>query len=179
MCVLSRFSGVQLFATPCIVAGWLSCPWDFPGKNIGLGCHSLPQGSFPTQGSIKTVPLGLLHLPHRPRGSLPLVLPSTPFSLLVCVCVLSRSEVPDSWPPHRLWSAMFLCLWGFSRQNHWSGLSCPPPGDLPNPGMEPRSPASKVDSLPSEPPGKSLIDIKTSCYRGKLVLKASGSFIIL
>ena len=32
--------------------------------------------------------------------------------------------------------------------------SCPPPGDLPNPGMKPRSPALQVDSLPVEPPGK-------------------------
>ena len=37
---------------------------------------------------------------------------------------------------------------------YWSGLPCPPPGDLSNPGMEPRSPVSQVDSLPSEPPGK-------------------------
>ena len=34
------------------------------------------------------------------------------------------------------------------------GLSCPPPGDLPDPGIEPRSPALQEDSLPSEPPGK-------------------------
>jgi len=34
------------------------------------------------------------------------------------------------------------------------GVACPPPGDLPNPRIEPRSLASQVDSLPSEPPGK-------------------------
>ena len=43
---------------------------------------------------------------------------------------------------------------GFSRQEYWSGLPFPPPGDLPNPGIEPRSPALQADSLPSEPPGK-------------------------
>ena len=43
---------------------------------------------------------------------------------------------------------------GFSRQGYWSGLPCPPPGDLPNPGIEPRSPTLQADSLPSEPPGK-------------------------
>ena len=42
----------------------------------------------------------------------------------------------------------------FSRQEYWSGLPCPPPGDLPNPWIEPRSPALQVDSLPSEPPEK-------------------------
>ena len=41
----------------------------------------------------------------------------------------------------------------FSRQEYWNGLPCPPAGDLPNPGIEPRSPALQVDSLPSEPSG--------------------------
>ena len=44
---------------------------------------------------------------------------------------------------------------GFSRQEYWSGLPCPHPGDLPNPAIEPRSPVLKVDSLLSESPGKS------------------------
>ena len=43
---------------------------------------------------------------------------------------------------------------GFSRQECWSGLPFPSPGDLPNPGIEPRSPALQTDALPSEPPGK-------------------------
>ena len=47
-----------------------------------------------------------------------------------------------------------LCPWGFSRQEYWSGLSYPPPGDLPNPGIELRSPTLQADSLPAEPPGK-------------------------
>ena len=42
----------------------------------------------------------------------------------------------------------------FSRQEFWSGLPFPPPGDLADPGIEPRSPALQADSLPSEPPGK-------------------------
>ena len=42
---------------------------------------------------------------------------------------------------------------GFSRQEYWSGLPFPFPGDLPDPGIEPRSPALQVDALPSEPPG--------------------------
>ena len=43
---------------------------------------------------------------------------------------------------------------GFFRQEYWSGLPFPSPGDLPNPGIEPRSPTLRVDSLPSEPLGK-------------------------
>ena len=41
-----------------------------------------------------------------------------------------------------------------SRQEYWSGLLFPCPGDLPNPGIEPRSPALEADALTSEPPGK-------------------------
>ena len=40
---------------------------------------------------------------------------------------------------------------GFSRQEYWSGLPFPSPGDLPNPGIEPRSPALQTDALPSDP----------------------------
>ena len=43
---------------------------------------------------------------------------------------------------------------GFSRQEYWSGLPYPPPGDLPNPGTEPRSPALQVDFSLSKPLGK-------------------------
>ena len=43
---------------------------------------------------------------------------------------------------------------GFSRQEYWVGLPFPSPGGLPNPGIEPRSPALQADSIPPEPPGK-------------------------
>ena len=42
----------------------------------------------------------------------------------------------------------------FSRQEYWSGLPYPSPGDLPNPGIEPGSPTLQADALPFEPPGK-------------------------
>ena len=42
---------------------------------------------------------------------------------------------------------------GFSRQEYWSGLWFPSPGEIPYPGIEPRSPALQVGSLPFEPPG--------------------------
>ena len=42
---------------------------------------------------------------------------------------------------------------GFSRQEYWSGLPFPSPGDLPNPGIKPMSPALQADSLPAEPSG--------------------------
>ena len=73
----------------------------------------------------------------------------------VVVCaVLNHSVMSDSLQPHRLWLAKFLYPWRFFRQEYWSGLPCLLPGDLPNPGIKPRSPALQRDSLSSEPPGK-------------------------
>ena len=47
---------------------------------------------------------------------------------------------------------------GFSRQEYWSGLPFPSPGDLPNPGIKPGSPALQADALPSDPPGKLVLE---------------------
>ena len=54
------------------------------------------------------------------------------------------------------WTVAYQALlsMGFSSQEYWSGLPFPSPGDLPNPGIEPGSPALQTDALPSEPPGK-------------------------
>ena len=76
---------------------------------------------------------------------------------ITCQWVLSRSVVSDSlWPRGARQAPLSM---GFSRQEYWSGLPCPPPGDIPNPGIEPRSPTLQVDSLPTEPPGKPSISI--------------------
>ena len=45
---------------------------------------------------------------------------------------------------------------GFPRQEYWSGSPLPSPGDLPNPGIKPRSPALGADALTSEPPGSQM-----------------------
>ena len=80
----------------------------------------------------------------------------------------SESEVVKScltfWEPHGLYVALFGTPWtvayevppsvGFSRQEYWSGLPFLSPGDLPDPGIDPRSPALQADTLTSEPPGK-------------------------
>ena len=54
------------------------------------------------------------------------------------------------------WTVAYLASpsMGFSRQEYWSGLPFPSPGHLPDPGIEPRSPALQADALTSEPPGK-------------------------
>ena len=68
--------------------------------------------------------------------------------------MLSCSVMASSLRPHRVSSARLFCPWEFSRQEYWSGLPRPPPGNLPNPGIESRSPALQADSLHSDPPGK-------------------------
>ena len=62
----------------------------------------------------------------------------------------SRSFVSDSLWPHGLYKQSVE----FSRPEYWSGLLFPSPGDLPSPGIETRSPALQVDSLPAEPQWK-------------------------
>ena len=80
------------------------------------------------------------------------------------VCVSSCLVMFDSVWPHGLQPARLLCPWGFSRQEYWSGLPCPPPEDLPNRGTESRSPALQKDPLPTEPPRKSVVKHQTSCH---------------
>ena len=73
--------------------------------------------------------------------------------LPLCVCVKSLSRVrlfPTPWTVARHAPLSM----GYSRQEYWSGLPFPSPGDLSNPGIKPRSPALQADTLSSEPPGK-------------------------
>ena len=69
--LLSHFSCVWLFVTLCMIACQIPHPWDFPGKNIGMGCHFLLQGIFSTQRSNPF----LLCLQHWQMASLPLAPP--------------------------------------------------------------------------------------------------------
>ena len=74
--------------------------------------------------------------------------------LLFCTALsASCSVMSDSCDPMD-WTRQAPLSVGFSRQEYWCGLPFPSPGDLPNPGIKPRSPALQADSLPSEPPGK-------------------------
>ena len=56
---------------------------------------------------------------------------------------------------------------GILQAKYWSGLPCPSPGDLLSPGIESRSPALQVDSLPSEPPGKLVVKSYCSTLQGE------------
>ena len=69
----------------------------------------------------------------------------------------SESEVTQSCPTFCTpWTVAYQASlsMGFSRQEYWSGLPFPSPGDLPDPGIEPESPAMQADTLPSAPSGK-------------------------
>ena len=81
VCMLSGFSRVRrLFATYGPQPTRLLYPWDFPGKNTGVGCHALLQGIFWIQGSNQH----LLRLLHWQAGSLPLVPLGKPLQLSMC-----------------------------------------------------------------------------------------------
>ena len=72
---------------------------------------------------------------------------------------------------------------GFSRQEYWGGLPSPSPGDLPNPGIEPGSPALQSDYLPTDPPGKPqtntvLYGNYISIKQGKLKKKKKALLIL-
>ena len=125
---------------------------------ISLTDYHIPTGFLACFLPLSSVSrLGTLNLPSKFHCIVP-------FKKGACLCaVLNRSVVSDSATP---WAAVCQAplSMGFSRQEYWSGLPCPPPGDLPNPWLEPRSPASQADSLLSEP-------------RGKLVFGAQELFI--
>ena len=73
--------------------------------------------------------------------------------ILLCVCVSRSSHVQLFATP---WTVAYQAPQSmeFSVQEYWSGLPFPSPGDLPNTGIEPGSPALQADALLSEPPGK-------------------------
>ena len=74
----------------------------------------------------------------------------------VCVCVAhTRLVVSDSLRPYGLYVAYQAPLsMGFSRQEYWSGLPFPSPGDLPDPGIKPAAPTIAVTFFTTEPPGQ-------------------------
>ena len=119
----------------------LLCPWNFPGKNTGVGCHRLlqylckPHPSEDT-GNFQSFIIALLKV----NGKI-LVAQSCPAHCNPMDCSLAPSSIE------------------FSRQEYWTGLPFTSPGDFPDPQMEPRSPVLQMAILPSEPPEKSQFSI--------------------
>ena len=92
-------------------------------------------------------------------------------SLLSQVTHLYRSSPgPALCDPRGLQPLRLLCPWGYSRQEHWGGLPCPPPGDLPDPGIDPlsvASPALAGGFFTSAPPGETLGCLKVAIQKKK------------
>ena len=114
---------------------WLDLCWTVPTDGA--------RGNLENQGEEKTL------LPVPSQGP-----EHTPFPW---VSEWSRSVFETPWavayqaPPPTYQAPPST---GFSKREYWSGLPFPSPGDLPDPGIEPRSPALWADALTSEPPGK-------------------------
>ena len=109
---------------------------DYPGLSK-WGQSSFPNGSFNTSFQ-ETL--------------------TFPTMAMVSVCLVAQSRLTFV----TLWTIVHQALlpMGFSRQEHYSGLPCLPPGDLPDSGIKPRSPALQADSLPSELPGKPMAMVR-------------------
>ena len=78
-------------------------------------------------------------------------------TLLITGGGLVARSYPSLATPQTVTHQAILSM-GFSRQEYWSGLPSPSPGDLPDPGIEPGSPALQADSLPTELRGKTFIN---------------------
>ena len=148
-------TSVQLCTIPWTVAHQAPLPWDSPGKNTGVGCHFLLQGIFPTQG---WNPDSLSRAP--PGKPLPLLW-DIPGPLYKCWHLLKRS---DSKGP-RIGRSNFradrqvlehsgLCD---QRKLPAGRLPLSPPGDLPDPGVKPTSPALAGRFFTTVPHGKPLM----------------------
>ena len=111
--------------------------------------------------------------PHYPSGP-QIFLKKIFIYLFVCVpvCVFSGSVMSNSLRPQGLWPAKLLCPGDFYRQEYWSGLPFPPPGDLPDPWTEPMSlacPALASRFFTTGSPGNPLFGCLLSCDVGVLV----------
>ena len=127
-----------------------------------MGCHFLLQGIFLTQGRNP----GLLCLLCQQVESLPL----SHLHVTLCVCKL-LSRVQLCVTPRTVACQAPLSM-GLSRQEYGNSSPCLSPGDLPDLGTEPRSPTLQVDSLLSEPPGKTYVTLYAiKCFASMIKLR--------
>ena len=132
-CLVTRSCPTLCDPIDCSPPGF-SVHEDSPGKNTGVGCHALLQGIFPTQ-ELNQGPLPY-QLSYQKESEVAQLCPTLcdPMD-----CSLQGSSI------HKIFQVRILewVVISFSR-------------DLPNLGIEPRSSTLQTDTLPSEPPGKSL-----------------------
>ena len=172
-CILSLFSRVRFCVTPWTAAYQAPLPMGFSRQEYWVHCHALLQGILATQG----LNLSLLCLLHWQAGSLSLAPPGKPIyqtdqsRLTLCnpmdyvvhgilqARILEWVAFPffrgSSQPRNRI---QVSCIAGRfftscatrKTQESWSGEPIPCPADLPDPGIEPGSPALQADSLLAE-----------------------------
>ena len=120
----------------------LYSPWNSPGQNTRVSSLCLLQGIFPTQGSNPCLPDCRWILYHWAtwEALFNLLIFNKKWKSLSCVLLFMTA-----WTIQSMES---------SRPEYWSGYPLPSPGDLPNPGIKPRSPTLQTDSLPTELSGK-------------------------
>ena len=107
----------------CSQPSRLPCPWDFPGKNTGVGCHFLLQGIFPTQGSNPGFPHSrqiLYQLSH--KGSLCSHYPNIHIQYIYTYTVKSLSRARLFVTPWTVACTKLLCPWGFLGKS--TGVGC-------------------------------------------------------
>ena len=137
---MKLLSHVWLFATAWTVACQvsLSMEWILQARILDWVAITFSRGIFPTQESNPGLPHCKWILYHLSEITFMNFVKSLSRVQLFAIPWTVAHQAPPSV--------------GFSRQEYWSGLPFPSPGDLPNPEIEPRSPALWADALPSEPP---------------------------
>ena len=137
---------------------WFHCPKNLCSAFLGFFClfvfgHAACRILVPWPGIEPGRPLTVTAQSpnHWTTGEFPCSTFLIP-ALHACCVASVVSDLAILWT---VASQTFLSM-GFSRQEYWSGLPFPSPGDLPDSGVKPRSPTLQrpSDSLPSEPPGK-------------------------
>ena len=119
-------------------------------------CPLLPQTWGEVAGETEVEPSGGKAMPTPPhtfRSKRWVPLTQRPCHRPQLMLMRTRSVMSDSCDPMDC-TPPGSSVQEFSSQEYWSGLPWPPPGDFPNPGIEPGSPTLQADSLSSEPPGK-------------------------
>ena len=144
-------------------------PWDCPGKNTGVGCHFFLQ-CVKVKSESKVSPQSIQTSSVGPRQDLY----TDPFNRLVALALSIISWSLSQMSAKLLSCVFFKTLWtvahqaplsmGFSRQENWSGLPYPSPGDLPNPRIEPPllSPALAGGFFTSRYPWEALTQMEPS-----------------
>ena len=90
---------------------------------------------------------------------------------------MGSSQLRDRTQVSHIASRFFTVLATREAQEYWSGLPFPSPGDLPDPGIEPSSPALQADSLPSEPPEKLKKKGREAQQRGDICIHIADIYI--